>query len=112
MRRSHGARQGEGESGLPADTHAEATHGTGTEPGSGRVSAETAALSLLTLAECGALCRASKSSIRRWASDPSTGFPAPIRLPGGQVLRWWKGEVEAWLRARPRHQPRALRGVA
>ena len=111
MRRSRGTRQGE--SGQPVGIHAEATNGTGTEPGGGRgVLAETAALSLLTLAECGALCRASKSSIRRWASDPSTGFPAPIRLPGGQVLRWWKGEVEAWLRDRPRHQPRALRGAA
>lgn len=70
---------------------------------------------LLTVKEAAARCRASVSSLRRWASDASTGFPAAIVLgppdaPSGQALRFWRHEVDAWLASRPRHQPKRGEG--
>lgn len=37
-------------------------------------------------------------SFARWDNDPSTGFPAPIKINGRNHRR--RAEVDAWLKAR------------
>ena len=67
---------------------------------------------LLTLAEVAIRCSASRSSVRRWAADPWTGFPRAVRLPGSQIRRYWLHEVDHWLAELPRHELRTTRSGA
>lgn len=73
----------------------------GTEPGAGSYGRR-----LVTLPEASSICRASRSSLRRWIDNPESGFPQPLRYPGQHGFLWWEDEIIAWLEARPRHKPR------
>ena len=56
---------------------------------------------LLTVDEAAALARLSKSTLRRYVADGL--FPAPVLqgpangASGGQLQRWWRHEVVAYL---------------
>ena len=44
---------------------------------------------------------ASRSTIYRWESDPTAGFPQRVQL-GTNSVGWYEDEIEAWLASRPR----------
>jgi predicted DNA-binding transcriptional regulator AlpA len=54
---------------------------------------------LLTEREVCAACRISSTSVWRWSTTPSTGFPKPIRL-SPKAVRWRETEILAWLAKR------------
>ncbi len=58
-----------------------------------------AASDYLTLSEVSALTKLSKSTIYRLAGNGT--FPKPFKW-GGRGVRWDAGEVETWMRNRPR----------
>lgn len=41
-------------------------------------------------------------TLDRIRADPANGFPAPIRLGGGQAIGWLTADIEDWLASRPR----------
>ena len=54
---------------------------------------------LLTAKEVCNACRFSSTTLWRWSTTPSTGFPKPIRL-SPKAVRWREEEILAWLAKR------------